>query len=61
MCVSIHVQRLLLWAGLNKTQIFVTCCSESPNIYFPNGRYTDCLSLPSATNEGKTLQLHNKY
>ena len=30
-------------------------------IYFPNGRYTDCLSLIYATNKNKILDLHYKY
>jgi len=31
------------------------------NIYFPNGRYIDYLSLTYATNKNKILKLHYKY
>jgi len=30
-------------------------------IYFPNGRYIDCLSLTYATNKNKTLKLQYRY
>jgi len=36
-------------------------CMHMQYLLFPNGRYTDCLSLTYATNKGKMLKLHYKY